>query len=119
MSDVLEQLGVSKDEELTNDEVERRREQFGPNGLHEAEQRRWLEILVNQFTSVIILLLAVVDEAAFVLGDVIETIAIFPVLVINGAIGFVTEMRAVRSMGSLQEMTEIETRVCRCRASLY
>ncbi|MGM0717615.1 MAG: cation-translocating P-type ATPase [Halobacteriota archaeon] len=113
MSDVLEQFGVSKDEGLTDDGVERRREQFGPNELREAEKRRWLEVLINQFTSVIILLLAVAGVAAFVLGDVIEGTAIFAVLVINGAIGFVTEMRAVRSMESLQEMTEIETRVRR------
>lgn len=113
MSDVLEQLDVSKDEGLTEEEVERRRERFGPNELHEVEQRRWLEVLISQFTSVIVLLLAVAAVAAFVMGDVIEGTAVLAVLVINGAIGFVTEMRAIRSMESLQEMTEVETRVRR------
>jgi Ca2+-transporting ATPase len=113
VSDVLEQSNVSKDEGLTEDEVLRRREQFGPNELQEAEQRRWLEVLVNQFTSVIVLLLAVAAVAAFVLGDIIEGTAVFAVLLINGAIGFVTEMRAIRSMESLQEMTEVETRIRR------
>ncbi len=113
VSDVLGQRGVSKDEGLTEEEVERRRERFGPNELHEVEQRRWLEVLISQFTGVIVLLLAVAAVAAFVMGDVIEGTAVLAVLVINGAIGFVTEMRAIRSMESLQEMTEIETRVRR------
>ncbi len=98
---------------MTEDEVLRRRERFGPNELQEAEQRRWLEVLVNQFTSVIVLLLTVAAVAAFVLGDITEGTAVFAVLVINGAIGFVTEMRAIRSMESLQEMTEVKTRVRR------
>ncbi|MGM0590460.1 MAG: cation-translocating P-type ATPase [Halobacteriota archaeon] len=113
MSDVLEQLDVSKDEGLTEEEVESRRARFGPNELHEVEPRRWLEVLISQFTSVIVLLLAVAAVAAFVMGDVIEGTAVLAVLVINGAIGFVTEMRAIRSMESLQEMTEIETRARR------
>lgn len=54
--------------------------------------------------------------AAFVLDNVIEGIAIFAVLVINGAIGFVTEIRAVRLMESLQQMTQIETKVRLFRA---
>lgn len=113
VSDVLEQLDVSKDEGLTEEEVESRRARFGPNELHEVEPRRWLEVLISQFTSVIVLLLAVAAVAAFVMGDVIEGTAVLAVLVINGAIGFVTEMRAIRSMESLQEMTEIETRARR------
>ena len=112
-SEVLEQADVSTDEGLTEAEVDRRRERFGPNVLEEAQRRRWFEILVAQFTSFIILLLSVAGVAAFLLGDTIEAVAIFAVLVINGAIGFVTEMRAVSSMESLQEITEIQTRVRR------
>ncbi|WP_433629333.1 cation-translocating P-type ATPase [Halomicrococcus sp. NG-SE-24] len=113
VSDVLERTDVSQSEGLTEKEVERRRARFGPNELREAERRRWVEILADQFKSFIVLLLAAAGIAAFVLGDVIEGVAIFAVLVINGAIGFVTEMRAVSSMESLQEITEIEARVRR------
>ena len=112
-SDVLEWADVSTEEGLTENEAERRRERFGPNELREAEQRHWTEVLTEQFESFIILLLAAAGIAAFVLGDVIEGVAILVVLVINGAIGFVTEMRAISSMESLQEITEIEARVRR------
>ncbi|MFW6265410.1 MAG: cation-translocating P-type ATPase [Halanaeroarchaeum sp.] len=113
VDDVLEQADVSQADGLSTDEVAERRAQFGPNELHETERRGWLSVLADQFTSVIVLLLVVAAVGAFALGDTIEAIAIAAVLAINGIIGFVTEMRAISSMESLQEMTEIETRVRR------
>ena len=68
---------------------------------------------MDQFKNFIVLLLAVAGVAAFVLNENIEGVAIFVVLLINGLIGFVTEMGALNSMESLQEMIEIEARVRR------
>ncbi|WP_311172466.1 cation-translocating P-type ATPase [Halobellus ordinarius] len=116
ITDVLAWADVSRDEGLSDEEVTRRLEQFGPNELREAEKRHWTAVLADQFKSFIILLLAVAGLAAFVMGDVVEAVAIFAVLAINGAIGFVTEMRAISSIESLQEITEIETRVRRTGA---
>ena len=113
VSEVLDEADVSVANGLSEDEAQQRLERFGPNELREAERRRWVKILIDQFKSVIILLLAVAAAAAFVLGDTIEAMAIVAVLLINGVIGFVTELRAVSSMESLQEITEIETRVRR------
>jgi len=111
--EVVAHYGVSADEGLSEDEIEKRRERIGPNALREAEQRGWWTVLADQFKSVIVLLLAVAGVAAFALNENVEGVAIFVVLLINGMIGFVTEMRALKSMESLQEMTEIETRVRR------
>ena len=111
--EIIDQYDVSVDEGLSEDEVQRRRERVGPNALREAEQRDWWNILADQFKSFIVLLLAVAGVAAFALNENVEGVAIFVVLLINGLIGFVTEMRAIKSMESLQEMTEIEARVRR------
>ncbi|QSG04506.1 cation-translocating P-type ATPase [Halapricum desulfuricans] len=112
-SDVLADVDVAPDEGLSEDAVERRRAQFGPNELREAERKHWSVVLADQFESFIVLLLAVAGFAAFLLGDVVESVAIFAVLGINGAIGFVTEMRAIGSIESLRELAEIHTRVRR------
>lgn len=111
--EILDHYEGSVDEGLSEDEATTRRERVGPNALHEAEQRDWLGVLVDQFKSFIVLLLAVAGVAAFALNENIEGVAIFVVLLINGLIGFVTEMRAIKSMEGLQEMTEIEARVRR------
>ncbi len=111
--EILDHYEVSTDKGLSEDEAETRRERVGPNALREAEQRGWWGVLANQFKSFIVLLLAVAGVAAFALNENIEGVAIFVVLLINGLIGFVTEMRAIKSMEGLQEMTEIEARVRR------
>ncbi|MGM0605132.1 MAG: cation-translocating P-type ATPase [Halobacteriota archaeon] len=113
VSDVLERLDVSPADGLSETAVERRRERFGPNELREAERKHWTVVLADQFKSFIVLLLAAAALAAFLLGDVVESIAIVAVLGINGSIGFVTEMRAIKSMESLQEIAEIHARVRR------
>jgi len=111
--EVTARLDVAVDEGLDEGEVERRRERVGPNVLREAEERGWWGILVAQFESFIVLLLAVAGVAAFALNENVEGVAIFVVLVLNGLIGFVTELRALKSMEGLQEMVEIEARVRR------
>jgi len=110
---VLDRLDVSREEGLSREAVERRQAEFGPNELREAERRHWTGVLADQFDSFIVLLLAAAGVAAFVMGDVVEAVAIGAVLVLNGAIGFVTEMRAIDSIESLQDITAVETRVRR------
>jgi hypothetical protein len=63
--DVVEELGVSIDEGLTEAEVERRRQEYGPNRLREAEIRSAWDILVEQFKSLIVLLLVAAATLSF------------------------------------------------------
>ncbi len=113
ISETLDALDVSTDTGLSPQEVESRRERYGPNRLREAETRSAWEILVAQFKSLIVGLLAVAAVLAFVFGDLVEGLAIVAVLLINAAIGFVTEYRAVQAMEALQEMGNVESKVRR------
>jgi Ca2+-transporting ATPase len=54
--------------------------------------------------SLIVALLAVAAIIAFAFGDSVEGLAITAVILINGAIGFITELKAVRSMEALRRM---------------
>ena len=59
------------------------------------------------------LLLAVAAGVSFAFGDFIEGLAIGAVIVINAAIGFVTEWRAVRSMEALRRLSRVSATVRR------
>ncbi len=59
-------------------------------------------MLVDQFTSLVVVLLLGAAVVSSVLGQTVEAIAIAAALVINAAIGFVTELRATKSMESLR-----------------
>lgn len=112
-SEVLEELGVELAQGLHPSEVKDRRRRFGRNRLRESEQRGALEILIEQFRSIIVLLLGSAAVVSFAFGEFVEGFSIVAVILINAAIGFVTELRAVRSMQALRQLSQVEARVRR------
>ncbi|HBP17536.1 MAG TPA: hypothetical protein DEA08_07075, partial [Planctomycetes bacterium] len=112
-ADVLARLSVEPARGLSEGEVEARRERFGPNRLREAAQRSPGQILLDQFRSLVVLLLlgAALLSAAF--GQVVEGVAIGAALLINAAIGFVTELKALRAVAALRELSTATSRVRR------
>ncbi|MEJ2097022.1 MAG: cation-transporting P-type ATPase, partial [Deltaproteobacteria bacterium] len=99
---VLETIGVDPEDGLSRREAEKRGEEHGPNKLREPESRSIRQILLEQFKSMVILVLLVAGGAAFAFRHWPEGAAIAAVLLINAAIGFFTEWKAVRSMEKLR-----------------
>jgi Ca2+-transporting ATPase len=111
--EVLEELDVDPARGLSAKEAKRRRQQYGPNQLREAKARSTWEILVDQFGSPIVWLLAVAAVVSFALGEILQGIAVALAILINAGIGFVTELRAVRSMEALRKLGGRTARVRR------
>ena len=110
---ILRTLDVRVEEGLTMDEAEARRARFGPNVLTDFRATSWLTILWRQLRSFIMFLLVAGAALSFSLGDHLEGVAIVAVIVLNTMIGFVTELRAVRSTEALRELGSTETTVRR------
>lgn len=102
--DVLEALGVATRQGLDAGEVSRRRELYGSNTLQAAKRKSALAILIDQFRSLIILLLVVAAAISFFSREYTEGWAVVVVILINAVIGFYTEWRALKSMEALQEL---------------
>ena len=98
---------------LSNAEAARRRKQFGPNALAQAKGRPFLAILVGQFKSLIVALLLAVTVVAFALRENIEAGAVLVVIVLNAAIGFLTEWKAEQALNALQRQAVQTARVLR------
>ncbi len=98
---------------LKESEAVARRARFGPNTLPIAQKRSALSILVHQFRSLIVLLLVVAGGVAFALGDVMESVAILVVIVLNAVIGFVTEWKAASALEGLRKQAVPVARVMR------
>ena len=86
---------------LTEAEATDRLAEFGPNRLVRIAPVSALRVLGHQFTSIVVLLLAAAALISIAMGEPGEAIAIAVVIVINTAIGFVTEFRARRAMDAL------------------
>lgn len=111
--EVLRELHVDQQQGLADDEVQTRREQHGLNELEHAQRRSAWRILLEQFESVVIIILSLAGLAALITAQWTEAIAIAAVVVVNTLIGFFTEYKAVRSMEALREMGGRDARVRR------
>jgi len=110
---VLDRFNVDRDRGLSDGEADKRREKYGPNRLKEAKQRSAWKILIAQFQNPIIYLLAVAAVLSFAFQEWIEGVAIIIAIVLNAAIGFFTELKAVSSMAALQELGKTKAKVRR------
>jgi Ca2+-transporting ATPase len=113
---VLEALGVGRSG-LSPDQVHRRQRDFGLNRLRETKRRSAWRMLWDQLASMVVALLATATIVALVFGERLEALAIGFVLVINTAIGFWTERRAMRSMEALRELGRAHATVRRAGAA--
>jgi Ca2+-transporting ATPase len=98
---------------LTASQVQKRHLRYGPNALQEVRPRSAWRLLIDQFTSIVIALLAVAAAISWLTGDHTEAVAILIVLVINAAVGFTTEWQAGRALDALRRQSTTITRVRR------
>ena len=110
---VLEALSVVPADGLATAEAVRRRARYGPNLLRRTRRRSMVGILVDQFRGIIVWLLAGAALLSFLFGETKETLAIIAVIAINAAIGFGTELKALRSMEALSRMARVAAKVRR------
>lgn len=107
------ELDVDANHGIKSSEVRRRRRSYGPNCMPRAQRKSLLSILINQFRSVVVLLLAVAGAVSFAFGETVEGFAIAAVVAVNAMIGFLTEVRATRSMEALLRLGVVRTAVRR------
>ena len=111
--DVLESFHASSEKGLDSREVRKRLQRHGPNRLREARRESAWRILLRQFKSLIILLLAAAALLSFAFGEWVDGTAISVAILVNTLIGFFTELKAVRSMEALHQLGKATARVRR------
>jgi Ca2+-transporting ATPase len=111
--EALDRLQSSPKTGLSIAEVRSRRRRFGPNRLRESKPKSATHILYDQLESLIVLLLGVAACLSFLFERWVEGFAIIVVILINTAIGFFTELRAVRSMEALRRLSIVLAKVRR------
>jgi len=110
---VVHALIVDPSRGLTTAEVIARQLRYGPNALQKIKPRPAWRLLVDQFGSIVIALLAFAAAVAWITGDGAEAVAIVVVLVLNAAVGFVTEWQAGRALDALRRQSRTTSRVRR------
>lgn len=110
--EALDRLETSRDG-LAEDDVRRRLEEYGPNQLRREERRPWWKRLLAQFNNVLIIILLIAGALTTTLGQWVDAIAIFAVVLINAAIGFIQEGKAESALESIKGMLSPQATVTR------
>jgi len=87
--------------------------EYGRNELVKKQQRPTWMLMVDQFTSPMILVLIAAAVVTFLIGHGKDTVVIMAIVVFNGVVGFVQEYRAGQAMDALQRMSSPQARVVR------
>jgi Ca2+-transporting ATPase len=122
----LKLLESEADSGLTTQQVQQRLQKYGPNELEEHGGRSAWEILLDQFTNIMLLMLIGVAfvsgfldfldwEAKIKAGEVPfkDTIAILAIVILNGILGYVQESRAEKALAALKQLSSPVVRVLR------
>ncbi len=112
-ADALKQLGSDSAAGLSSAEAQARLATVGPNELVERGGRTRREIIVEQLTGVLTILLFIAALVSAVLGDWIEAVVILVIVVLNAVLGYVQEVKAEQSMEALKRMAVPRVRVRR------
>lgn len=115
---------ASRSQGLTTAEVEARLQQYGLNELIETGTRPWWAILLDQFSNVMLLMLLAVAviSSFFDIRNALsegslpipkDGIAIFIVVALNGALGYLQEVKAEEALAALKGLSSSRIKVLR------
>lgn len=111
--EVCRSLNVSVGNGLDTREYQERLRHFGPNRLREAQKKSAMIIFLDQWKNIIVLLLFSAAVLSFSFGQWLEGTAVLAAILLNVLIGFITELKAVRSLESLRQMRQTKAKVRR------
>lgn len=89
---------------LSHEEAKHRLVQFGPNELAEKERVSPWAIFLEQFKSVLIIILLSAIALSAIVGDVKESVIIAFIVLFACGLGFIQEYKAERAMEALKRM---------------
>ncbi len=110
---ILRALGTSTKSGLSTADANAKLAAVGPNEIEGEQPPTFLRLLTRQLTDFMIGLLVVAALISGILGDIVDTVAIIVILVVNAAVGVFQEYRAQRSVAALREISAPLARVMR------
>ncbi len=98
---------------LSEEEVEKRLEKYGPNKLPEPQIRGPFVRFMYQFHNILIYVLLAAGMVTAVLGHWVDAGVIFAVVLLNAVIGFVQEGKAENALRAIRQMLSPHAMVMR------
>ncbi len=113
IEEAVKSLLTNLEQGLSHAEVTSRTEKYGLNQLQEAPKRTFLQMVIDQLKSFVIILLISAAVISGILGEWVDAIAILLIVVLNAVMGVVQESRAEEALAALKKMASPEAHVIR------
>ena len=110
---VLSELGVDKTQGLDEAEIQSRQTRFGMNALPTDKGVNWAQLILGQFTDVMVIILIVAAVISALLGEATDVIVILAIVALNAALGIYQEYQAEQALAALSRLQVPQVRVRR------
>jgi Ca2+-transporting ATPase len=104
INDIEQRLGVDAAHGLSRDEAERRLSSHGPNQLIVEKRRSAWYLLLEQFRDFLTIVLIAAAVISGAVGDIVDTITILVIVVLNASVGAAQSYRAERAIAALKRL---------------
>lgn len=111
--EIIKEYDSDSEKGLSEEEIDIRLKKYGKNKLKKAAGVSIWEVLYDQIKDVMVILLFFTSLFAFIIGDLVEALAIIAIIIFNTILGFATEYNAEKSMESLKKILTPSARVIR------
>lgn len=98
---------------IDNVSATQRLTEFGKNKITDKKKKTVFQMLLQQLTDFMILVLIAAAVISGILGDVTDTVIILAIIIINAVVGFIQEYRAEKAMEALKQMAATNARILR------
>ena len=114
---VIRQFKSSQDG-LTQEEAKKRLEKNGHNELREKDKTPTWKLFLESFKDPLVIILLIAALVQIFLGEVVESLIIFTVLILNSILGVVQTKKAEGSLASLKQLSVPNAKVIRDGAKI-
>ena len=95
----------TKETGLSQEEVQKRLQEFGPNELKKEKGISPIKLLLEQFTDILIIILLIATGLSIYLGEITDAIVIIAIVLACAILGFTQEYRSEKALEALKKMT--------------
>ncbi|NME19784.1 cation-translocating P-type ATPase [Lactobacillus johnsonii] len=111
--EVLKELGASEQQGLTSKAAQEKLAQVGPNALVEGKKKSVVEVFLEQFKDLMVIILIVAAVISAFTGNLESTAVIIVVLILNAILGTVQHVKAEKSIEALKSLSAPAAKVLR------
>jgi len=112
LTEIVEKLQTTP-KGIDNASAQERLIRYGKNQIIDKKKKTVWKMILHQLTDFMILILLIAAIISGVLGDIVDTLVIVTIIILNAIVGFIQEYKADKAMEALKKMAASNARIVR------